>query len=88
MKSATIPPLRVTPKLRQDAQSVLKEGETLSSFAEEALRKQIENRKFQQEFIKRGLAARDKAKTTGNYVSKDEVMVSLRSILKKAKQNS
>ncbi len=85
MKSATIPPLRVTPKLRQDAQSVLKEGETLSSFAEEALRQQIANRKFHQAFIARGLAARDKAKATGNYVSKDEVMDSLRSILKKAK---
>lgn len=88
MKSATIPPLRVTPKLRQDAQSVLKEGETLSSFAEEALRKQIENRKSHQEFIARGFTARDKAKETGSYASKEEVMGSLRSILKKAKQGS
>lgn len=88
MRSVTIPPLRVTSELSQDAQSVLKEGETLSSFAEAALRKQIKNRKSQQEFITRGLVARDKTKATGNYVSKEEVMSSLRSILKKAKQGS
>ena len=88
MKSATIPPLRVTPKLRQDAQSVLKEGETLSSFAEEALRNQIKNRKLHQQFIARGLAARDRAKATGNYVSKEDVMDSLKTILQKAQQSS
>lgn len=88
MKSATIPTLRIMPKLRQDTQSVLKGVETLSSFADEALRKQIENRKSQQEFIARGLATRDKAKAMGNYVSKEEVMSSLRSILKKVQQDS
>lgn len=87
MKSATIPPLRVTPDLRHDAESVLQEGETLSSFVEESVRKQIEHRKFQREFIARGLAARDKAKTTGHYVSKEDVMDSLRSILKTTQQN-
>ncbi|OIO69550.1 MAG: prevent-host-death protein [Zetaproteobacteria bacterium CG1_02_53_45] len=86
MKSATIPPLRVTPDLRQDAESVLKEGETLSSFVEESLRKQIEYRKFKQEFIARGMVARDQAKATGRYVSKEEVMDSLHSILNKTQQ--
>ncbi|PIP01541.1 MAG: prevent-host-death protein, partial [Zetaproteobacteria bacterium CG23_combo_of_CG06-09_8_20_14_all_54_7] len=83
MKTATIPSLRVTPVLRQDAESVLREGETLSSFVEESLRKQIEHRKFHQEFIARGLAARDKARASGSYASKNEVMDSLDSILKK-----
>ncbi len=87
MKSATIPPLRVTPDLRHDAESVLKEGETLSSFVEESLRKQIERRKFQQEFLARGFAARDRAKDTGQYVSKEDVMASLRAIRNKAKKN-
>lgn len=86
MKSATIPPLRVTPDLRQDAQSVLREGETLSGFVEESLRRQIEHRKFQKEFISRGLAARANAKATGNYATKDEVMESLHGILKLAQQ--
>lgn len=84
MKSATIPPLRVTPDLRHDAESVLREGETLSGFVEESLRQQIEHRKFQQEFLARGLAARDGAKSSGKYAFKGEVMDSLRSILKQA----
>lgn len=86
MKSATIPPLRVTEDFRHDAESVLREGETLSNFVEEALRKQIEYRKSQQAFIARGLIARDKAKATGQYASKTDVMSSLRSILAKAQQ--
>lgn len=87
MKTATIPPLRVTPELRQDAESVLRKGETLSSFVEESLRNQIEHRKFQQEFIARGLAARDLARETGNYASKEEVMDSLRTILANSQQS-
>ena len=57
-----------------------KEEETVSSSVEESLRKHIERRKFQQEFIARGLAARDRARATGRYVAKDELMDSLRSI--------
>ena len=64
MKSATIPPLRVTPDLRNEAESVLKEGESLSSFVEDSLRRQIQHRKLQSEFIARGLAARESAKST------------------------
>jgi len=87
MKSATIPPLRVTPKLRRDAESVLREGETLSSFAEEALLKQIERRKMQKEFIDRGLAAAESARATGQYASPDDVMDSLRSILEESRRD-
>jgi len=87
MKSATIPPLRVTPKLRQDAESVLREGESLSSFAEEALLKQIERRKMQKEFIDRGLAAAESARATGQYASTDEVMDSLHSILEESRRD-
>lgn len=86
MKSATIPPLRVTPDLRHDAESVLREGESLSSFVEESLRRHIEHRKMQKEFIARGLASCETAKSTGQYASKDEVMDSLRSILETSKQ--
>jgi len=86
MKSATIPPLRVTPKLRQDAESVLREGESLSSFAEEALLKQIERRKMQREFIDRGLAAAESARAAVQYASTDEVMDSLQSILEESRR--
>lgn len=87
MKSATIPPIRVTPELRSGAESVLKDGESLSSFVEESLRKQIERRKFQKEFIARGLAARDKARSSGRYVSKSGLMESLQSIRDESTKN-
>lgn len=81
MKSSTIPSLRVTPQFRHDAESVLHEGESLSAFVETSLREEIERRKTQKEFIARGLAVREAAKSSGQYASKDEVMGSLRSIL-------
>lgn len=86
MKSATIPPLRVTPDLRNEAESVLRDGESLSSFVEESLRRQIEHRKLRREFISRGLAARESAKSSGEYASKEEVMDSLRGILDASKR--
>lgn len=86
MKSATLPPLRVTPDLRAAAESVLEEGESLSSFVETSVRKQIEFRRVQKEFIARGLAAREEAKRTGVYYSVEEVMDSLSTILEKAKK--
>ena len=88
MKTATIPPLRVTPELRLDAESVLKEGESLSGFVEESLRKQIEHRRFQREFIARGLVARDQAKASGQYVSREQVMGSLKAVLERAQKTS
>ena len=41
--------------------------------------------KLQQEFIARALAAREQAKSTGQYASKSETIDSLRSILQKAR---
>ena len=86
MKSATIPPLRVTPNLRNEAESVLREGESLSSFVEDSLRRQIEQRRLRNEFIARGLAARESAQSSGEYASKEEVMDSLREILDASKR--
>ena len=87
MKTATIPALRVEPKLREAAQSVLSEGETLSSFVEESLRINIERRLHNQAFIARGLASRDEAKKTQEYYSAESVLAELDEILDKA-QNS
>jgi predicted transcriptional regulator len=65
-------------------ESVLREGESLSGFVEESIRRQIEHRKFQQSFLERGLASRDAARASGEYASKDEVMDSLHSMLEAA----
>lgn len=84
MKTATIPALRVEPKLREAAQSVLVSNETLSSFVEESLRANIERRLHQNAFIVRGLASRDEAKLTQEYYSADSVLADLAEMLQKA----
>jgi predicted transcriptional regulator len=86
MKTATIPSLRVTPGLRADAESVLRDGESLSSLVEDALRQQVERRRNQQAFIARGLVARDEARSSGDYVSKDEMLASLDVILEQSRR--
>jgi predicted transcriptional regulator len=84
MKSATFPSLRVDPDLREAAESVLQEGETLSSFIEASVRETIERRRARAEFIARGLAARDDAKRTGEYHSAKSVHTELRQMFAKA----
>ena len=84
MKTATIPALRVEPKLREAAQSVLANGETLSSFVEESLRANIERRLHNQAFIARGLASRNEAKANQEYYSAESVLDELTDMLKKA----
>jgi hypothetical protein len=61
VKTTTIPPLRVPPALRREAEAVLAEGETLSAFMLEALQKNITQRRDQKAFIARGLASAAKA---------------------------
>jgi predicted transcriptional regulator len=88
MKTTTIPPLRVSPELRKQAESVLEEGETLSGFALDALTRSIDYRKTRQEFIARGLASAAQAKKTGKYVSAERVIDKLARKLAKAKQRA
>ena len=77
MKTATMPALRVQPELRQAAEEMLQPGETLSGFVEESLRRNVERRQAQQEFLTRGLASRDAAKLSGKYVAADVVLARL-----------
>jgi len=84
MKTASIPSLRVDPELRHDAESVLREGETLSSFMEHALRASIQSRRAQKEFIARGLASHDAAKHTGEYFAAGEVLAEMEQMLSQA----
>ena len=84
MKTATIPSLRVEPDLRQSAEELLRPGETLSGFVEDALRRNVELRRAQQAFIERGLASRETARESGEYVSAAEVLGKLASRLEQA----
>ena len=78
MKSSTLPPLRVSPELRADAEAVLAPGESLSSFVHDAVTRTIEYRRAQQEFVERGLASAAKARRTGRYVSSGAALRTLR----------
>ena len=84
MKTASMPSLRVDPELRHDAESVLREGETLSSFMEHALRASIQSRRAQKEFIARGLASRDEAKRSGEYFAASDVLAEMEGMLSQA----
>jgi len=88
MKTTTIPPLRVSPELRAEAEAVLEQGETLSSFVLEAVNRSIEYRKVRREFIARGLASASRARKTRKYISADKVIAKLARNLLKAKQRA
>ena len=77
MKTATIPAVRVEPEFRAQVESVLAEGESLSEFVEASVRASVERRRFQAEFIARGLRSSEEARRTGDYVDADEVVVAL-----------
>jgi predicted transcriptional regulator len=85
MKTAAFPSIRVEPDLRRAAEENLIEGETLSSFVEDSIRSNIERRQVQAEFIARGLASRDSARKTGNYVAAAAVIKKLERRLALAK---
>ena len=85
MKTATIPSLRVEPELREAAEAMLKEGETLSAFVEASVREQVHKRQLQDAFIKRGLASLEDARRTGVYYEAGQVMSELRQMLEQAK---
>ena len=84
MKTASLPSLRVDPELRRAAESVLEDGESLSSFVEDSVREGIERRRLRSEFLARGLASRDEAKHSGEYFSADQVQSELDGMLKEA----
>lgn len=85
MKTSTLPPVRVDPALREAAESVLADGETLSSFVETSLRAQVDRRVAQREFLARGLASAAEARSTGVYYTADEVIQHLRRKVESAK---
>ena len=85
MKTATFPAVRVEPELREAAESVLSDGESLSAFVEQSIRANIERRRLRSDFIARGLASRDSARQSGQYVSADDVLSTLEARLAEAK---
>lgn len=85
MKTSTLPPLRVSPELRAEAEAVLAPGESLSSFVHDAVTRTIEFRKAQHEFVERGLASAARARRQGRFVSSEAALKALRRQLKPAR---
>jgi predicted transcriptional regulator len=86
MKTASLPSLRVDPELRQAAENVLNDGESLSSLMESSLRSSVIRRQLQRDFVARGLASREEARRTGEYYAADEVHAELEVMLAATKK--
>lgn len=86
VKSSTLPPLRVEPRLREEAEAFLRPGETLSSFIVDAVEERVRNRRLEDEFIERGLASLEEARRSGKYVPAAQVVAGLRRRLEKARK--
>jgi hypothetical protein len=88
MKTSTFPPLRVEPRLRSEAERLLREGETLSSFIVDAVEERIRHRTLEEEFLKRGLASAEKARRSAGYVPAGDVVAGLRRRLADARKKA
>lgn len=86
MKTATLPPIRVAPEFRIEVEAVLQEGESLSVFVENAVRQTVLKRKNQAEFLRRGIAAIEETKRTGNGIAAEDVLSRLDAKLVAARQ--
>jgi len=83
MKVATLPAVRVLPEVRAQAEALLEEGESLSMFIEDSLRRHIAHRQSEREFFARGIAAGQKVRDGGPTISADESLARLRALAKK-----
>ena len=88
MKNKTIPLISISQDLREQAEAVLEEQETISAFMLESLNRNIEYRKTRQEFAARGLDSAARARKTGKYLSADKVIAKRARRLDEAKRRS
>ncbi len=88
MKTANLPALRVSPALREAAESVLRPDESLSRLMETALQTCIAQRQADEDFIARGLRSADDARQSGVYVTSQAVIQDLREKLSQAQKGA
>lgn len=74
MKTATLPPVRVEPALRSDAEAVLDEGESLSDFVATCVRDGITWRRTQDAFLARARDAVERSERENNGITPQEVL--------------
>ena len=86
MKSATLSDIHGAPNFRQEIEGVLEDGETLSQFVQGTVRREVDMRTHQAEFVRRGIAAIRQTQRTGNGVPASEVLARLETRLSAARQ--
>ena len=86
LKTATIPSLRVAPALRNAAENVLPDAQSLSSFVEQSIRESAG--RCSASSSPGGFVARDEAKKSGKYIPADVVPGKLEKMLANAKKKS
>ncbi|MDP1918555.1 MAG: YlcI/YnfO family protein [Myxococcales bacterium] len=88
MKTATLPPIRLDPKLKKTLEASLEPGETLSSFLLQAAVKSAEIRHAQREYVARAEARSRAAHRTGRTVPAAAVFKRLEQALARAKKRA
>mgnify|MGYP000876571573 CR=1 FL=1 len=86
VKTATIPPVRIAPELREELEQALEEGETLAALVESAVRHEVRRRREQGEFVRRGLAAIERSRQAGDGIPAETVIAKLEARLAAARK--
>lgn len=88
MKTATLPPLRISPELKKKIEGVLEEGETLSSFMLEAVTQKAQVRREQRAFLRKAMERSRQSRRTGTFVPGERVLERLEEVLDRARQRT
>ena len=88
MKTATLPPIRVDPKVKKELESVLEPGETLSALILRSVVKTAAVRKAQRKFVALAEARSDEARKTGRTVPAEAVFRRMEQVLARAKKKA
>ncbi|HVR54990.1 MAG TPA: YlcI/YnfO family protein [Pseudorhodoferax sp.] len=86
MKTATIPPVRIDPQLRDQIEQSLEEGETMTALVEKAVRHEVARRHDNAEFMRRGLAAIARTRDADDGIPAEQVIAKLESKLAAARK--
>ncbi len=86
MKTATLPAVRVEPALRNAAEAVLDEGESLSDFVAKCVRDGVAWRRTQDAFLARARDAVERSEREGNGIPSQEVLRRMDARLDAARQ--
>lgn len=74
MDTAVIPQISIEPEVLAQLESMLREGETVASFVEVAVRSAVERRRVQREFDARAQVALEDYERTGVSVPVEDVL--------------